>query len=110
MRDFIAALGLSLTVTIGGFLLLAYGLSVKAEELPKELTLKTVTGEVVLTVNPCNVVNEHGFEYEAYATDGAVVHKGCWYRDHDIVNILFPFEEPAPLIATFRDHLFVPRK
>ena len=80
-----------------------------ADELPKELSLKTDVGDVVLTINPCKVENSHGFAYEAYATDGDVKHNGCWFKDHDIVNILF-YDEPIKLVATFKDYLFKARK
>jgi hypothetical protein len=80
----------------------------KADELPKEMTLITVSGEVVLTINPCKVDNNHGFAYDAYATDGDVKHNGCWFKDHDIVNILF-YDEPVKLVATFKDYLFKAR-
>ena len=80
-----------------------------ADELPKELAIKTDVGEVVLTISPCKVDNNHGFIYEAYATDGDKTHNGCWFKDHDIVNILF-YDEPIKLVATFRDYLFKARK
>lgn len=80
-----------------------------AEELPQELSVKTVTGEVTLTTKPCKVDNNHGFEYEAYATDGDIIHNGCWFKDHDIVNILF-YDEPIKLVATFKDYLFKAKK
>lgn len=80
----------------------------KADELPKELAIKTDVGEVVLTVNDCKVENNHGFIYEAYATDGDKTHNGCWFKDHDIVNILF-YDEPIKLVATFRDYMFKAR-
>jgi len=80
-----------------------------ADEVTKELTLPTVSGEVVLTVDPCPVESSHGFEYAAYATDGAVTHNGCWFKDHDIVNILF-YDEPIKLVATFKDYLFKARQ
>lgn len=79
------------------------------EELPQELSVKTVTGEVTLTIKPCKVDNNHGFVYEAYATDGDVTHNGCWFKDHDIVNILF-YDEPVKLVATFKDYLFKTKK
>jgi hypothetical protein len=87
----------------------ALGISIaKAEELPKELVMKTDVGEVVLTVEECHVVNEHGFAYHAYATEGDIKHNGCWNKDHDIVNIWF-YEEPKDLVATYRDYHFKPR-
>lgn len=74
----------------------------------KELALKTEAGEVVLTVTECPIINSQGFNYRAYATDGAIIHEGCWSIDHDIINIIFYQEEQA-LMATFRKHLFTPK-
>ena len=92
-------------------LLLTFTLGVKiakADELPKELAMKTDVGEVVLTVEECQVVNEQEFNYSAYATDGEVVHKGCWSKDNDVVSIWF-YAEPQHLVATYRDYHFKPR-
>lgn len=84
------------------------GAKVAAEELPQEMVIKTDVGEVVLKTNACKVDNNRGFIYKAYATDGAVVHNGCWFKDHDIVNILF-YDEPVKLVASFKDYLFKAR-
>lgn len=73
-----------------------------------ELEMKTDVGSVVLTIKECKVANTGHFEYEAYATDGAVIHKGCWNKDHDIVNIWF-YDEKPQLVASFKDYYFTPK-
>lgn len=73
--------------------------------------MPTDVGKVAITVNECPVKNKHGFIYEAYATEylggNVKIHKGCWYKDGDIVNIWFYNEEP-PFIATYKDYYFKP--
>lgn len=91
------------------FLALVFSKSAYADELPQELIMKTDHGELVLTIKECQVVNEHGFVHAAYATWNEDTHLGCWSKDHDIVSIWF-YAEPTPLIATYKDHYFVPRK
>lgn len=89
--------------------LVGYGLfNLAHAEGFKEISMKTTVGEVVLTTSPCTVVNEQGFEFSAYATEGEVIHNGCWFKDHDIVNILF-YEEDPHLVASYRDYYFLPR-
>lgn len=41
-----------------------------------ELSMKTDVGEVVLQASTCKVKNKWGFAYEAYATEGDIIHKG----------------------------------
>lgn len=90
-----------------------YSCASKAEV--SELAMATDVGEVVLTVKDCDKENKRGFIYSAYATEKydnttgtARVHAGCWYKDHDIVNIWF-YDESEPLVATYRDYHFKPR-
>ena len=90
-------------------LMLLLSSPVFAENYTSELVLTTAVGEVVLTVEPCDIPNEHGFEYISYATENSVRHEGCWFKDHDIVNIWFYAEDPA-LVATYKDYYFKPRK
>lgn len=90
------------------FLLFAASQTV-AEERVEELSLTTGVGELVLKATPCSVENKFGFLNEAYATEGKDVHAGCWFKDHDIVNIWF-YEETPALVATYRDYYFLPRK
>ena len=81
---------------------------IKAELLQDELAMKTDVGEVVITIKQCDETNTKGFEYAAYATEGAQRHEGCWFKDHDIVNIWF-YAEHLPLVATYKDYYFKPR-
>jgi len=74
----------------------------------QELSMKTDVGEVVLQITPCTVKNKHGFAYSAYATEGDIIHKGCWHKDGDIVNIWFYDENPT-LVASFKDYYFLPK-
>ena len=90
-------------------------LNVSAEELPQELAMGTDVGEVVLTVKNCDIQNKNGFIYSAYATEKydnttgeSKTHAGCWFKDHDIVNIWF-YEESEPIVATYKDYHFKPR-
>jgi len=73
-----------------------------------ELSMKTDVGEVVLQATACTVKNKHGFAYSAYATEGNIIHKGCWHKDGDIVNIWFYDENPT-LVASFKDYYFLPK-
>lgn len=74
----------------------------------QELSMKTDVGEVVLQSTPCKVKNKHGFAYSAYATEGNIIHNGCWNKDGDIVNILF-YDETPVLVASFKDYYFLPK-
>lgn len=98
-----------------GLWLCLIALNVSAEELPQELTMATDVGEVVLTIKDCDMPNNHGFIHSAYATEKYInttgetkTHNGCWYKDHDIVNIWFYEEYDSP-VATYKDHHFKPR-
>lgn len=68
-----------------------------AQELPKELAMKTDVGEVVLTTEPCvfKDMGLEGYEYAAYATEvGHANHEGCWkkegIRGMSAVYVYFP--------------------
>jgi hypothetical protein len=82
-----------------------------AGEPPKELSMPTDVGKVVITSNDCSQPNSHGFGYDAYATEhknGAVVtHKGCWMKRGDIVYIWF-YDESPPVVASYKDFYFKP--
>jgi hypothetical protein len=81
--------------------------SVDGAERTKEMALATDVGEVVLTVEPCPLKNEYGFEYYGYATEkGAPDHIACWNADDQIVQIWFINEK---IIATYKKSLFKPR-
>ena len=105
--------------TLSGFAAtLAIGISslnLQAKEVSKELTMATEVGEIVLTVEPCPLHPNYGFEYLAYATDGKEPdHLGCWQVPADIeglpatqiVNIWFP---EINAVASYNKKLFLPR-
>ena len=97
-------------ISLAGFFLIST--TVKAE-LPKELSLKTESGEVVLTIESCPITASP-YEYKAYATErvtgeGVKVHKGCWTKSGPQVSILFYEEPQQPFIATYADYYFKPR-
>jgi len=91
-------------------LLLALPLIANAEP-PQELSMPTDVGKVAITVKDCLVPNEHGFKYEAYATEhknGEIItHKGCWNKKDHIVHIWFYDENPT-IVASFKDSHFKP--
>ncbi len=91
-------------------LLLALPLIANAEP-PQELSMPTDVGKVAITVKECTVPNEHGFKYQAYATEhknGEIItHKGCWNKKEHIVHIWF-YEEDPKLVASFKDSHFKP--
>ena len=67
-----------------------------AEKLP-EFSMKSETGEVVLTGEPCTFTKMglEGYPYAAYATEsGHANHEGCWRRDvvdrTEAILIYFP--------------------
>lgn len=86
---------------------------VEAQELPKELSMKTDVGEVILTTEHC-YLKEMGldFPYEAYATEqGHANHVGCWKKEDagdgmGTVKIYFPEIDAT---ALYNPMLFRPR-
>lgn len=79
-------------------------------DLPKEMVMPTDVGEVVLTVEECDLQNfipYSGFDYKAYATEkGHDDHLGCWQADGNVVNIFFP---EIWATASYDKKLFRPR-
>ena len=58
-----------------------------SEDLPKEMSMKTETGEIVLTSEPCEFIKLglKDYRFAAYATEkGHANHEGCW--DTDIID------------------------
>jgi len=83
------------------------------EALPKELAMKTETGEIVLTTEECTLKKQglQGYDYAAYATDkGHPNHEGCWksdsYEGKHAVYIYFPEINQT---AVFDAKLFQPK-
>lgn len=85
----------------------------ESKELPKELSMKTDTGEVVLTVEECTFTKMglRGYPFAAYATErGKANHEGCWKKDDingmSAVMIYFPEIDAT---AVYNPQLFTPR-
>jgi hypothetical protein len=89
-------------------LLLSFNAYADEVAYTSELVAKTDAGEIVLENILCEVPNPHGFNYRAYATDGAVVHAGCWLGSADTVSVWF-YEEPDHPVATYGGYYFKPR-
>ena len=70
----------------------------------------TQSGAVTLFNKDCpKQYNKYNFEWYAEATDGAVIHKGCWGEDGGSVHIWFYNEPQQPFIASFAKHYFKPK-
>ena len=85
----------------------------EAKELPKEMSMATEAGEIVLTTEACIFTKQglQGYEYAAYATDkGHPNHEGCWksdsYEGKQAVYIYFPEINQT---AVFDAKLFQPK-
>jgi len=84
-----------------------------AQEQIKEMSMKTETGEIVLTSQECifKKMGLQGYEYAAYATElGHANHEGCWksdsYEGKYAVYIYFPEINQT---AVFDAKLFQPK-
>lgn len=79
----------------------------QAENVYKEMSLKTEVGEIVLTIEPCPIKPHFGYEYKAYATEkGGADHPGCWKDEGGAIGIWFP---EIKSVATYNKKLFEPR-
>ena len=85
----------------------------EGKELPKEMSMATEAGEIVLTTEVCIFTKQglQGYEYAAYATDrGHPNHEGCWksdsYEGKQAVYIYFPEINQT---AVFDAKLFKPK-
>ena len=85
----------------------------EGKELPKEMSMATEAGEIVLTTAECifTKLGLQGYEYAAYATDkGHPNHEGCWksdrYEGKQAVYIYFPEINQT---AVFDAKLFQPK-
>ena len=79
-----------------------------------EMVMKTDTGEVVLTKEPCEFTKMglQGYPYAAYATDkGHANHEGCWKIDivRNMSSVLIYFPE-IDATAVYNPALFELRK
>jgi hypothetical protein len=84
-----------------------------AQEQIKEMSMKTESGEIVLTSQECifKKMGLQGYEYAAYATElGHANHEGCWksdsYEGKHAVYIYFPEINQT---AVFDAKLFQPK-
>ena len=85
----------------------------RAAELPQEFSMKSETGEVVLTSEPCTFTKMglENYPYAAYATEkGHANHEGCWRRDivdrTEAILIYFP---EINATGVYNPKLFHPR-
>jgi hypothetical protein len=85
----------------------------EGKELPKEMSMATETGEIVLTSEECVFKKQglQGYDYAAYATEkGHANHEGCWksdsYEGKHAVYIYFPEINQT---AVFDAKLFQPK-
>ena len=116
MKDFLTytAIGLALWVAC---LSISKSHSKPSHEIPpediKEFSMKTETGEVVLTREPCTFIKMglKGYPYAAYATEkGHANHEGCWTMDvidrYKAVKVYYPEIDAT---AVYNPALFGPR-
>lgn len=79
----------------------------------KTLSLKTETGEIVLTSEPCTFIpmGLKGYPFAAYATEkGHANHEGCWKMDivdrYEAILVYFPEIDAT---AVYNPRLFQPK-
>ena len=84
-----------------------------AQETITKMSMKTESGEIVLTTEECifKKMGLQGYEYAAYATEiGHANHEGCWksdsYEGKHAVYIYFPEINQT---AVFDAKLFQPK-
>jgi hypothetical protein len=110
MKDFLTFMTVGLVL----FIFAAWLNHVEPAELPKEYSMKTETGEIVLTQEPCEYIKMglKGYPYAAYATEkGHANHEGCWKMDvvdrYRAVMIYFPEIDAT---GVYNPDLFKPRQ
>lgn len=73
----------------------------------EEMEMLTDAGAITLYSTPCpHTTTKQGFDYAAQATDGAVIHLGCWGNDGGSVHIWFYNEPKQPFIASIGKYYF----
>ena len=109
MKDLIA-------ITIVGCLLwwvVIWPIDSDAQPIIKEMTLKTETGELVLTTEPCEFTKMglKDYPYAAYATEkGHANHEGCWKVDVvDRSSAILVYFPELDATAVYNPKLFKPR-
>jgi hypothetical protein len=105
-----------ITITIAGILLwwvALWPMESKSQEDIKEFSMKSETGEVVLTKEPCEFIKMglKNYPYAAYATEkGHANHEGCWRMDNvnGMRSVLIYFPE-IDATGVYNPELFKPR-
>jgi hypothetical protein len=105
------------TISVAGILLwwvMIWPIDGDANPKIKEMVMKTETGEVVLSTEPCEFIKMglKGYPYAAYATEkGKPHHEGCWKVDvvdrFSAVLVYFPEIDAT---AVYNPKLFSPRE
>ena len=111
MKDFISYITVGLVL----WFFAVWLNNLHAEDIQvKEMTMKTETGEVVLTTEPCTFTKMGltGYPYAAYATEkGHANHEGCWKVDvvdrYSAILVYFPEIDST---AVYNPKLFSPKK
>ena len=85
----------------------------RADEQVKEMSMKTETGEIILTTQECifKKMGLQGYEYAAYATEqGHPNHEGCWKSDsYEGKHAVFIYFPEINQTAVFDAKLFQPK-
>jgi hypothetical protein len=105
-----------ITLIIAGLALMATGIvfdDAHSADLPREFSMKTETGEIVLTKEPCEFIKMglQNYPYAAYATEsGHANHEGCWRMDDikGMRSVLIYFPE-IDATGVYNPELFGPR-
>jgi hypothetical protein len=84
-----------------------------AQETITQMSMKTETGEIVLTTEECafKKMGLQGYEYAAYATEtGHTHHEGCWKSDsYEGKHAVFIYFPEINQTAVFDAKLFQPK-
>ena len=109
MKDFLTFIAIGLILWVAALIID----EVHSTELPQEFSMKSETGEVVLTSEPCTFIKMglKNYPYAAYATEtGHANHEGCWKRDivdkSEAILIYFPEIDAT---GVYNPKLFQPR-
>ena len=111
MKDFLTLLIAAIVMwLVTSWFDAAYGEDIAVQEM----SMKTETGEIVLTTEPCEYIKMglKGYPYAAYATEkGKANHEGCWKVDivdrYSAILVYFPEIDAT---AVYNPKLFSPRK
>lgn len=109
MKDLISLIAAAVLIAVLGFM---YD-DANSAESPREFSMKTETGEIVLTKEPCEFIKMglQNYPYAAYATEkGHANHEGCWRMDDikGMRSVLIYFPE-IDATGVYNPELFKPR-